>query len=42
LGEESEFVCSSVMEVDRKARLPLMAMSREESNSVANVGEPTG
>ena len=36
------FVCSSVMEVDREARLPLMVMTREKSNSVANVGEPTG
>ena len=36
------FVCSLVMEVDRKARLPLTAMTQEESNSVANMGEPTG
>ena len=35
------FVCSSVMEVDREAR-SLMVMTREKSNSVANVGEPTG
>jgi hypothetical protein len=30
------------MEVDREARLPLMVMTREKSNSVTNVGEPTG
>ena len=35
------FVCSSVMEVDREVRLSLTAMTREERNSVANVGEPT-
>jgi len=37
------FVCSSVMEVEREIRLSLTltAMTREEKNSVANVGEPT-
>ena len=35
------FVCLLVMEVDREVRLSLTAMTREERNSVANVGEPT-
>jgi hypothetical protein len=34
------FVCSSVMEVDKEARLSLTATTQEERNSVANVGEP--
>ena len=38
------FVCSLVMEVEREVRLSLTltAMTREEKNSVANVGELTG
>ena len=36
------FVCLSVMEVDREARLSLTTMIREVKNSVANVGERTG
>jgi hypothetical protein len=35
-------VCSSVMEVDRVERQSLMAETREEKNSFANMGEPTG
>ncbi len=35
-------VCSLVMEVDRAERQFLMAETREEKNSFANVGEPTG
>ena len=33
-------VCSLVMEVEREERQSLMAETREEKNSVANVGEP--
>ena len=35
-------VCSLVMEVEREERQSLMAETREEKNSVANVGEPVG
>jgi hypothetical protein len=35
-------VCSLVMEVDRVERQSLMAETREEKNSFANMGEPTG
>ncbi len=34
--------CSSVMEVEREERQSLMAETREEKYSVANVGEPKG
>ena len=36
------FVCLSVMEVDREARLSLTLTTQEERNLVANVGELTG
>ncbi len=39
--KDLSLVCSLVMEVEREERLSLTAKTREEKNSVANVGEPT-